>query len=609
MDASMRLAGPSGPPFLTGRPPLTVVPAVLPSAAPAPSPPSSAHHSHSLNSGPAGGSAPGWGRSTPLHALLHAIETNVIAPWWAAYAESETEQLVARALRASSVVAASANATRSSAAGSINASTHSAGAMSLYGGLQTPPLQAASRLGYGQASPVLDLRRTRPGPSATRVPSSSSSGAGTLPPTTAAGIAATLGLSEDDDEELEAGDDSGLEDEEEAAGDDASVGASSKTSRGPVEAAATARRDHRVLREFLARVAMCVACVAPWLLFGQGSLSHLPSATKTIITWTLLMNAGFGYVSTAIGHRAHPFKGRIGGYRDLIIVNTVSPILYVMMLSHHEHAIWTHTPLANANALTGGGGSTASSSSDGGLPSDALPAAVIPRGTSVGYVVLVMSYFIVLHLSYFAQVFKPCARSVSVSELRNGCTPGAVLAYLLKAAAFAGLLIQHLLFCYRGGVLVSRLLCYGVVVLVLAWITLAIRHRYYLHMHHWFLALLMTPLTQTGSPLLTLIAVGFCAAQFVEGASKWSCAPIWHSRVAIAEASVASFVRPSTPLASSSVELLEHLQRHRLALDDGFGVIADDLDAVAHDLGFSLPDLDTEGPSSGSSSDEESDAQ
>jgi hypothetical protein len=67
-----------------------------------------------------------------------------------------------------------------------------------------------------------------------------------------------------------------------------------------------------------------------------------------------------------------------------------------------------------------------------------------------------MSYFIVLHLSYFAQVFKPCARSVSVSELRNGCTPGAVLAYLLKAAAFAGLLIQHLLFCYRGGVLVSR---------------------------------------------------------------------------------------------------------------------------------------------------------
>ncbi len=88
--------------------------------------------------------------------------------------------------------------------------------------------------------------------------------------------------------------------------------ASSKTSRGPVEAAATARRDHRVLREFLARVAMCVACVAPWLLFGQGSLSHLPSATKTIITWTLLMNAGFGYVSTAIGHRAHPFKGAPG---------------------------------------------------------------------------------------------------------------------------------------------------------------------------------------------------------------------------------------------------------------------------------------------------------
>ncbi len=67
-----------------------------------------------------------------------------------------------------------------------------------------------------------------------------------------------------------------------------------------------------------------------------------------------------------------------------------------------------------------------------------------------------MSYFIVLHLSYFAHVFKPCARSVSVSELRNGCTPGAVLAYILKAVAFAGLVVQHLVYCYRGGVLGSR---------------------------------------------------------------------------------------------------------------------------------------------------------
>ena len=49
---------------------------------------------------------------------------------------------------------------------------------------------------------------------------------------------------------------------------------------------------------------------------------------------------------------------------------------------------------------------------------------------------------------------------------------------------------------------------------------------------------------------------------------------------------------PTTPLAPASVTALEEKQRHRLSLDDGFGVIADDLDAVAEGLGFSLPDLD-----------------
>ncbi len=38
--------------------------------------------------------------------------------------------------------------------------------------------------------------------------------------------------------------------------------------------------------------------------------------------------------------------------------------------------------------------------------------------------------------------------------------------------------------------------------------------------------------------------------------------------------------------------MLEEMQKQRLTLDDGFGVIADDLDAVAEGLGFSLPDLD-----------------
>ena len=66
-----------------------------------------------------------------------------------------------------------------------------------------------------------------------------------------------------------------------------------------------------------------------------------------------------------------------------------------------------------------------------------------------------------------------------------------------------------------------RVLFYVSVASVLAWITIAIRHRYYLHLHHWFLGILLMPITHTLSPLLSLAAIGFCAAQFVEGAAKW----------------------------------------------------------------------------------------
>ena len=66
-----------------------------------------------------------------------------------------------------------------------------------------------------------------------------------------------------------------------------------------------------------------------------------------------------------------------------------------------------------------------------------------------------------------------------------------------------------------------RLLCYFTVLSLLGWITIAIRHRYYLHLHHWFLGVLLMPLSHTSSPLLSLAAIGFCGAQFVEGAAKW----------------------------------------------------------------------------------------
>jgi hypothetical protein len=75
-----------------------------------------------------------------------------------------------------------------------------------------------------------------------------------------------------------------------------------------------------------------------------------------------------------------------------------------------------------------------------------------------------------------------------------------------------------------------------------------------------------------------------------------SCAPIWHSRAAVGAADVELLVEPNTPANQRHDIVQEVLERQHSAklVDDGFGVIADDLDAIAREFGFSLPDCDND---------------
>lgn len=54
------------------------------------------------------------------------------------------------------------------------------------------------------------------------------------------------------------------------------------------------------------------------------------------------------------------------------------------------------------------------------------------------------------------------------------------------------------------------------------------RKNYYLHAHHWAMGLVFLPICASRSDILTVVATGFCLATFVEGAARWTCAPLFH---------------------------------------------------------------------------------
>ena len=68
------------------------------------------------------------------------------------------------------------------------------------------------------------------------------------------------------------------------------------------------RRDCRALRVALCRVGTMAAFVGLWL-FLRDSVPALSPSIKTLVLWTVLLNVGFAYVSVAISHRPHLFKG------------------------------------------------------------------------------------------------------------------------------------------------------------------------------------------------------------------------------------------------------------------------------------------------------------
>ena len=56
----------------------------------------------------------------------------------------------------------------------------------------------------------------------------------------------------------------------------------------------------------------------------------------------------------------------------------------------------------------------------------------------------------------------------------------------------------------------------------------ALAPEWYLHVHHYFALPLLIPVARYNSVGASLFVSSFCAAQCIEGAARWSAAPLWH---------------------------------------------------------------------------------
>jgi hypothetical protein len=115
---------------------------------------------------------------------------------------------------------------------------------------------------------------------------------------------------------------------------------------------------------------------------------------------------------------------------------------------------------------------------------------------------------------------KDCATSDTVG----------LVGLMLKMLLILFCLGTHVWWLLDTGLAVTRLPLYALGMALLAAVHRVVGQRYYFHWHHWAAGLMLSPLAHTHSLAWTLLLQGLCTGNFIEGAARWSCAPLWHLR-------------------------------------------------------------------------------
>jgi hypothetical protein len=199
-----------------------------------------------------------------------------------------------------------------------------------------------------------------------------------------------------------------------------------------------------------------------------------------------------------------------------------------------------------SDSVSGEVGAAAASSSSSspswrrGAAARLLRAYVVPVYPSL---VLAGGFLVGTHLLYATRALR-LDGSVTARTLRAALCAGDVAslaAIATKVGLIASALRLHGVWLLSGGGAPAAARCgaYAAVLLALWAVTAAVKPRYYVHLHHWAAGLLLSPLARGPDWGLSLGLLGLAVGQFVEGAARWSCAPLWHAKAGGVPASAA----------------------------------------------------------------------
>lgn len=204
-------------------------------------------------------------------------------------------------------------------------------------------------------------------------------------------------------------------------------------------------------------------------------------------TTTLLCLAGFVYINHAVTARPTMLRGRTGGYSDAALVLFAAPVLH-----------WA-SPLALEGA------------------NSPLCKACMWFGFVFG-----------VNLLFLSRRWSALAASAV-----SGGDPALHKSMRTKAAVAAFGMTIHLSWCATlpAWWAALRVAAYVSLLVVVPALTTRLKNAgYYLHLHHYLLGIMFVPTCFMPLLPLSVLLASFSISQFVEGASRWSAAPLWHRR-------------------------------------------------------------------------------
>jgi hypothetical protein len=277
-----------------------------------------------------------------------------------------------------------------------------------------------------------------------------------------------------------------------------------------------------------ALVTFLLLCIAPLIFRPLLGVSNNTVAMASFI-WLSIWNISFVYVSGVLSRRHQPFRGRHQGYHDIIAIN-----IYAVVMIHHLQLPQLYQTLIDTYDT---------------------------HSIWLLYLVAMFVLFMVLHLSLLTNVILPSIASFSLTASRLKILPRwlalpllSLIGIIIAAIGYA-IIITNTLRFYT--------LMYTTIVVAIVAMTWLLSDQFHLWFHHWAVAALLLPLM---APILSLVfhlhndahshshtsgsdgrdgrsdeygmmarmsAFTITAALssfLIEGAARWSLAPLWHVR-------------------------------------------------------------------------------